>query len=81
MAASRQRDIVADESELWETLRLHAERAAAGEEMLRGFLDRAVLRHNTFASGLGLMLASKLALAIRWTWAVTAVCHPFGGSR
>jgi serine O-acetyltransferase len=29
--------------------------------MLRGFLDRAVLRHNTFASGLGLMLASKLA--------------------
>jgi serine O-acetyltransferase len=61
IAASRQRGITVDERELWETLRLDAERAAAGEEMLRGFLDLAVLRHNAFASGLGLLLARKLA--------------------
>jgi Serine acetyltransferase, N-terminal len=29
--------------------------------MLRGFLDLAVLRHDGFASGLGLLLAHKLA--------------------
>ena len=29
--------------------------------MLRGFLDLAVLRHDDFASGLGLLLALKLA--------------------
>ena len=51
IAASRQRGIPTDEGELWETLRLDAERAAAGEEMLRGFLDLAVLRHDGFASG------------------------------
>src|SRR5438105_379546 len=34
IAASRQRGIPADEGELWQTLRLDAERAAAGEEML-----------------------------------------------
>jgi serine O-acetyltransferase len=61
IAASRQRGITVDERELWETLRLDAERAAASEEMLRGFLDLAVLRHNAFASGLGLLLARKLA--------------------
>jgi serine O-acetyltransferase len=61
IAASRQRGITVDEDELWETLRLDAERAAAGEEMLRGFLELAVLRRNTFASGLGLLLARKLA--------------------
>ncbi|HEX3524710.1 MAG TPA: hypothetical protein VHT52_21805 [Stellaceae bacterium] len=59
--ASRQRGITVDERELWETLRLDAGRAAAGEEMLRGFLELAVLRHNTFASGFGLLLARKLA--------------------
>jgi serine O-acetyltransferase len=61
IAASRQRDIPADEGKLWETLRLDAERAAAGEEMLRSFLDLLVLRHDGFASGLGLLLAHKLA--------------------
>jgi hypothetical protein len=61
IAASRQRGITVDERELWETLRLDAERAAAGEEMLRGFLELAVLRHNTFASGFGLLLARKFA--------------------
>ena len=61
IAASRQRGIPADEGKLWETLRLDAERAAAGEEMLRGFLDLVVLRHDGFASGLGLLLARKLA--------------------
>jgi serine O-acetyltransferase len=61
IAASRQRGIPADEGELWETLHLDAERAAAGEEMLRSFLDPAVLRHDGFASGLALLLARKLA--------------------
>ena len=61
IAASRQRGITVDEGELWKTLRLETERAAAGEKMLRGFLDLAVLRHNAFASGLGLLLARKLA--------------------
>jgi hypothetical protein len=61
IAASRQRGIPADEGKLWETLRLDAERAAAGEEMLRSFLDLLVLRHDGFASGLSLLLAHKLA--------------------
>jgi len=61
IVASRQRGTPADESKLWETLRFDAERVAAGEEMLRGFLDLAVLRHDGCASGLGLLLARKLA--------------------
>jgi hypothetical protein len=52
IAASRQRGAPADEGKLWETLRLDAERVAAGEETLRGFLDLVVLRHDGFASGL-----------------------------
>jgi serine O-acetyltransferase len=61
IAASRQRGVPADEGELWKILRIEADRAAAGEEMIRGFLDLAVLRHDGFASGLGLLLARKLA--------------------
>src|SRR5260370_5106183 len=61
IAASRRRGIPADEGKLWETLRLDAERVAAGEEMLRGFRDLVVLRHDGFASGLGVLLARKLA--------------------
>jgi hypothetical protein len=53
--------IPVDDGKLWETLRLDAERAAAGEEMLRSFLDLVVLRHDGFASGLALLLARKLA--------------------
>ena len=61
IAASRRRGIPADEGKLWETVRLDAERAGAGEEILRGFLDLVVLRHDSFSSGLGLLLAHKLA--------------------
>src|ERR1700756_2026840 len=61
IAASRQRARPTDEGRLWEELRLDAELAAVGEEMLRGFLDLVVLRHDGFASGLGLLLAGKLA--------------------
>ena len=61
IVASRQRSTPTDGGELWQTLRLDAERAAAGEGMLRGFLDLVVLRHDGFASGLGLLLAGKLA--------------------
>ena len=54
IAAALRRGKPTNEGELWETLRLDAERAAAGEEMLRGFIDLAVLRHDGFASGLGM---------------------------
>jgi serine acetyltransferase-like protein len=63
IAASRQRGTPADEGKLWETLRLDAERAAAGEEMLSGFLDLAVLRHDGIGPGLGLLLAHKAVAA------------------
>jgi serine O-acetyltransferase len=46
---------------LWPALRAEAMRAAAREEMLRGLLDRAVLRHNGFAAALASVLAQKLA--------------------
>ena len=58
IAASRRRGIPADEGKLWETLRLDAERVVAGEEMLRGFLNLVVLRHDGFASGLALLLVT-----------------------
>jgi serine O-acetyltransferase len=61
IAASGQRGVLADEGKLWEKLRLDAERVAAGEEMLRGFLDLVVLHHDGFPSALGLLLARKLA--------------------
>src|ERR1700732_4391075 len=61
IAASQRRGITAGEGQLWQTLRLDAERVAASEEMLRGFLDLVVLRHDGFASGLGLLLVRKLA--------------------
>jgi serine O-acetyltransferase len=61
IAASRQRGVPADEGKLWEKLRFDAERVAAGEEMLRGFLDLVVLHHDGFPSALGLLLARKLA--------------------
>jgi serine O-acetyltransferase len=41
-------------------LRLEAVRVAAREEILRGFLDVAVLRPTNFALGLGSLLARKL---------------------
>jgi Serine acetyltransferase, N-terminal len=59
IVASRQRCMPADEGKLWEALRLDAERAAMGEEMLRGFLDLVVLRHDGFASALSLLSRNK----------------------
>jgi serine O-acetyltransferase len=58
---SQQRDKSSSAGELWEELRLEASRAATREEMLRGFLDVAVLRQTNFAAGLGRLLARKLA--------------------
>jgi len=49
------------ESRLWQALRAEAVRAAAREDMLRGLLDRAVLRHDGLAASLGALLAYKLA--------------------
>ncbi len=54
-------DSPSSEGELWERLRGEAVHAAAKEEMLRGFLDLAVLRHDGFASALGVLLSGKLA--------------------
>ncbi len=61
VAVSPHQGISANESELWLMLRAEAARAAAGEEMLRGFLDRAVLGHEGFGAALGRLLAGKLA--------------------
>jgi serine O-acetyltransferase len=49
------------EAQLWQGLRAEAARAAAREEMLRGFIDLAVLRHAGFAVALSALLAGKLA--------------------
>jgi serine O-acetyltransferase len=49
------------EAQLWQGLRAEAARAAAREEMLRGFIDLAVLRHAGFAAALSALLAGKLA--------------------
>ena len=60
-AVSPRLGVPADEGGLWRALRAEAARAAAGEEMLRGFLDRAVLGHHGFGAALGRLLAGKLA--------------------
>jgi serine O-acetyltransferase len=49
------------ESQLWRALRAEAMRVAARENMLRGLLDRAVLRHDGLAASLSALLAHKLA--------------------
>src|SRR6516225_10112023 len=59
-ATAQQRGISPSAGELWEELRFEADRVAAREEILRGFLDVAVLRPTNFALGLGSLLARKL---------------------
>ena len=59
-ATAQQRGISPSAGELWEELRFEADRVAAREEILRGFLDVAVLRATNFALGLGSLLARKL---------------------
>jgi serine O-acetyltransferase len=49
------------DAKVWEELRAEAGRAIAREEMLRGFLEAAVLRQTDFPAGLGSLLAGKLA--------------------
>lgn len=49
------------EIELWPLLCQEAGRAATREEILAGLIERTVLRHNSFASALGRLLAHKLA--------------------
>lgn len=60
MAASPTLDVPATEVELWQVLREEAAQAAR-EDMLRGFIDLAVLRHGDFAAALSAHLAGKLA--------------------
>ena len=59
-ATAQQRGISPSAGELWEELRFEADRVAAREEILRGFLDVAVLRPTNFVLGLGSLLARKL---------------------
>jgi len=61
LSISQRRGKSSSARELWEELRLEARGVATREEMLRGFLDVAVLRQTSFASGLGALLARKLA--------------------
>jgi len=60
LATPQKRGISSLPGELWEELRLEAARVTAREEILRGFLDVAVLRPTDFALGLGSLLARKL---------------------
>ena len=60
-ASPRERSVPSSDIEVWESVRAEATRAAAGESMLRDFLDLAVLRHASLADALGAMLARKLA--------------------
>jgi serine O-acetyltransferase len=60
-ATSRERSVPSNDVEVWENVRAEATRAAAGEPMLRDFLDLAVLRHENLRGALGAMLARKLA--------------------
>jgi serine O-acetyltransferase len=60
-AGPRERSVPSSDIEVWESVRAEATHAAAGEPMLRDFLDLAVLRHASLADALGAMLARKLA--------------------
>ena len=60
LATAQHRGISPSAGELWKELRLEAVRVAAREEILRGFLDVAVLRPTNFVLGLGSLLARKL---------------------
>jgi serine O-acetyltransferase len=61
IADARERSVGSRDIEVWDSVRAEAMRAAAGEPMLRDFLDLAVLRHASLADALGAMLARKLA--------------------
>lgn len=52
-------ELPADAS-LWQILRREAERTSAAEPMLSGYLDTAVLDHDSFETALSFRLASKL---------------------
>jgi serine O-acetyltransferase len=61
ISAAPERSVPSTEIELWETLRGEAARVAARENMLRSFLELAVLRHASFGDALAALLARKLA--------------------
>src|SRR6516165_4145492 len=62
LATSQKQGISSFTRELWEELRLEAVRVAAREEILRGYLDVAVLRPSNFTLGLGSLLARSLGI-------------------
>jgi serine O-acetyltransferase len=61
VAESRSQIASPREIEVWRALCVEAMRAAAGEDILAGMVDRVVLRHDAFAAALGALLAHKLA--------------------
>lgn len=61
IAGSQRRGPPTEERELWKSLHGEARRAAEREPILHGFLNRAVLDHDSFVPALASLLATKLA--------------------
>ncbi|HZS81622.1 MAG TPA: serine O-acetyltransferase [Stellaceae bacterium] len=64
LGSAQEQSLPRNDAELWEILRLEAVRVAAREEMLRSFLDLAVLRYAGFAPALAALLSRKLGEGI-----------------
>jgi serine O-acetyltransferase len=64
IGSAQELSVPSNDGELWEILRVEAVRVAAREEVLRGFLDLAVLRYSGFAPALAALLSRKLGEGI-----------------
>src|SRR5512137_767187 len=64
VGSAQELSLPSNDGELWEILRVEAVRVAAREEVLRGFLDLAVLRYSGFAPALAALLSRKLGEGI-----------------
>ena len=64
IASAQEQGVPRGDADLWEILRVETVRIAAREEVLRGFLDLAVLRYSGFAPALAAILSRKLGEGI-----------------
>jgi len=64
IASAQEHAVPRGDADLWEILRVETVRIAAREEVLRGFLDLAVLRYSGFAPALAAILSRKLGEGI-----------------
>ena len=64
IASAQEQAVPRGDADLWEILRVETVRIAAREEVLRGFLDLAVLRYSGFAPALAAILSRKLGEGI-----------------